>query len=296
EFSPVPAAPVEEEEDPLPTAAEPMRRRPAPRIRPSSPRFRRQRSLSGPIVLITLLLAVAVGGYVGWPILSARFGLQRTAERPSVLLPMIPDDLVPQMRELAETAIADAIDEVDASAVPTGAPREPAAEWLAGVYLANASQFGSVEEFWSSIGSLAEDLRAADWSLYHEKMLDRVESEGLSQETAAIIVERADSGYAAAAGRRAQTYAALDRLVEAALDLHDFLVRSEASIEYRPASASTVDPVLEAVPSTPELGDRMWDMVDDITEALDALGSLDRVTRERLITAVKERLQNVGIQ
>jgi hypothetical protein len=40
----------------------------------------------------------------------------------------------------------------------------------------------------------------------------------------------------------------------------------------------------------------MWDMVDEITESLDALGSLDRVTRARLTAAMQERLQEVGIQ
>jgi hypothetical protein len=37
-------------------------------------------------------------------------------------------------------------------------------------------------------------------------------------------------------------------------------------------------------------------MVDEITESLDALGSLDRVTRERLVSAMRTRLQEVGVQ
>jgi hypothetical protein len=40
----------------------------------------------------------------------------------------------------------------------------------------------------------------------------------------------------------------------------------------------------------------MLELVDGITESLDALGSLDRVTRDRLTSALLERVQQVGIQ
>ena len=89
---------------------------------------------------------------------------------------------------------------------------------------------------------------------------------------------------------------ALDQLVTAALGLHDFLVANEANIEYRPASTSTADPILEAVPSTPALGGQMLEMVDRITDALARIEPLDRVTRERLTTALTTRLQQTGIQ
>jgi hypothetical protein len=147
-----------------------------------------------------------------------------------------------------------------------------------------------------SVGQFVDRLRAGDWESYHAALLAQVEAEGLSAEEAAIVVERADSGFVAAEPGRAASYAVMERLVLAALDLHDFLIDNEASIEYRPAMASTADPVLEAVPSTQAIGDRMWDMVDEITESLDALGSLDRVTRERLVAAMRTRLQEVGVQ
>jgi hypothetical protein len=54
--------------------------------------------------------------------------------------------------------------------------------------------------------------------------------------------------------------------------------------------------VLEAVPATQAIGDQMWDMVDAITESLDELGSLDRVTRQRLTAALQARVQEVGHQ
>jgi hypothetical protein len=74
------------------------------------------------------------------------------------------------------------------------------------------------------------------------------------------------------------------------------LVANEDDIEYRPATSSTADPILEAVPSSPALGDRMLDLVGGVTGGLADLGSLDRVTRERLVTALTTRVQEVGIQ
>ena len=50
------------------------------------------------------------------------------------------------------------------------------------------------------------------------------------------------------------------------------------------------------VPATPEIGDQMWDLVEDITNALDALGTLDRVTLERLSTVLLERVREIGIR
>jgi hypothetical protein len=280
----------------VPATQVPTRDRRTPKDRPSTPRFRRQRSLSGPIVFGVILLALGVGGYVGWPILSARLAQNDAPDRPPVVLPAIPAELLPRMHELADQAIADAMQQVEEEAISAGAPPEPAQEWLAGAYLGNASQFSSIEEFWTGMGRFVDGLRSGDWQIYHDALVARVQAAGVSAGEAAIIVERADSGFVVAEERRREVYDAMERLVLASLDLHDFLIENEGNIEYRPASSSTVDPVLEAVPSSQAIGDRMWDMVDAITESLDALGSLDRVTRERLTSAMRTRLQEVGVE
>lgn len=296
DFSTVSAETAAEDEPIVPPTEAAARQRRTPKDRPSQPKFRRQGSLSGPIVFVVILLALGVGGYVGWPILSARLAERSAPERPPVVIPAISPELLPRMHALADAAIADVIAEADAATTSPDAPVEPAQEWLAGVYLGNASRFPGIEAFWTNVGRFVDRLRAGDRESYHAALLEQVEGEGLSPEDAAIVVERADSGFVAAEASRADSYAVMERLVGAALDLHDFLIDNEESIEYRPAMASTSDPVLEAVPSTQAIGDRMWDMVDEITESLDALGSLDRVTRERLVSAMRTRLQEVGVQ
>ena len=296
DFSAVSADTAAQGEALVPPQQVPTRDRRTPKDRPSPPRFKRQRSLSGPIVFVVIVLALAVGGYVGWPILSARLARPDVPERPAVVMPAISAELLPRMRELAGQAISDAVEQVDVATTAAGAPLEPGQEWLAGIYLGNASRFSSVEEFWQGMGSFVDGLRSGDWQVYHDALVARVEAAGLSADEAAIIVERADSGFVAAEERRREAYDAMDRLVVASLDLHDFLLDNEASIQYQPAGSSTADPVLEAVPSTQAIGDRMWEMVEAITESLDALGSLDRVTRERLTAALRGRLQEVGVE
>ncbi|HET9947527.1 MAG TPA: hypothetical protein VFQ22_01250 [Longimicrobiales bacterium] len=277
---------------PKPRAAE----RPKPR---PAPRRRRQRSRTGPIVSVVLLAALGVGGYVSWPVVWPRvegaLAAWRAPERPPVVMPAVPAELLPRIRSLGEAAIADVIEEVDA-ATSQDAPAQPDAGWLAGTYLGDASQYPGVEAFWSGMARFVEGMRAAEWRRYHDRLAERVAAAGIPADTAALVTERADSGFVAAEAARGETYAMLDRLVQASLALHEFLLVNEQNIEYQPANTSVADPVLEAVPSSPEIGDRMWEMVDDITEALDALGTLDRVTRERLVSAFAARLQRVGIE
>jgi len=294
-FSPAPAA--EAGAPPVaPPADTPARQRRESKDRPSPPKFKTQRSLAGPIFLTVLLLAIGVGGYWGWPLLQARLSQPEEPVRPAVVMPAIPAELEPRMRELAQGAIASAIASVDVETRAQGVPAEMDLQWLSGNYLANASQFASVEAFWTSMGGFMDGVRAADWRRYHDELVEGAQAAGLDVDAAAMVVQRADSGYVAAADARAAAYEVLDQVVDAALSLHSFLLDNEDAIDYRPASSSTADPILEAVPSSAAIGDRMLDLVDAVTEGLSDMGSLDRVTRERLVTALTTRVQQVGVQ
>lgn len=299
DFSAVTAEEEADHHPVAPVAEVPARQRKSPKDRPSAPKFKSQRSLSAPIVLVVVLLALGVGGYVGWPMLSARLAERSAPDRPPVMMPTIPEELLPQMRSLGQDAIADVVSQVSESTRVPGAPAEPDGDWLAGVYLGNASRFASIEAFWSSIEDFMEGMRAAEWQLYHDKYVERVGREGMAAETAAQLTERADSGFVAAQPQREQAYTQMETLAEASLALHDFLLENEDRIEHRPGVTSAtdpnVDPVLE-IAASEVLRSRMLQMFDDITDSLEALGSLDRVTRERLTAALTARLQQVGIQ
>ncbi|HKJ01169.1 MAG TPA: hypothetical protein VJ997_01905, partial [Longimicrobiales bacterium] len=216
---------------------------------------------------------------------------------PPVTIPDIPAELLPVMRDLGEAALVDMIDDLRGMQADFDIPVEPRNDWLAGVYLANASQFADVQGYWEKIEAYVDRVREMDTQVFHEKYVAQLAAAEIGGDTAATLLERADSGFLATRDGRFAAYALMDDLVNAALDLHEFLLRNEDRIEYDPAAGGVSrDPVVEAIPDSPELGSEMWEMVNRTTEALDALGTLERVTTERLTAVLFDRIRRAGFQ
>ena len=85
-----------------------------------------------------------------------------------------------------------------------------------------------------------------------------LDTTGVTGPEADLLVERARAGFQAGRSERRAVYRKLGAVVDAALGLHEFLLANEDRIQYDPALGSSRDPVLEAVPDTPELGNDMW--------------------------------------
>ena len=283
-----------------PPAPRPRPERPEPRTRPSPPR-RVQRRAPAVIGWILVLALVGAGGWFGWKALGgflARGGDDTaTAELPPVTIPSIPAALEPRMRALGNAALDGTIRALHGIPGEMKLEEEPRNDWLSGSYLANASKFPDIEAYWTGIDSLVDRVRDTDTRVFHEQYVARLDSAGIEGDTASILLARADSGFLATRADRFEAYAEMDDLVNAALDLHQFLLRNEADIEYAPAAGGySRDPVLEAVPASKALGEEMWGMVDRITEALDALGSLDKVTTDRLAGVLLDRVRQAGFR
>jgi hypothetical protein len=275
--------------------------RPEPRSRPSPPR-RKQGNPMGMVLGVAVVAVVAGGGYFAW---TRFFGggaggagdVPEVVALPAVIIPDIPADLLPVMRDLGEAALVDMIDDLRGMQTEFNLTAEPRSDWLAGVYLANASQFRDVQQYWTDLETYVDQVRETDTQVFHEKYVAQLELAEIVGDTAAILLERADSGFLATRDDRFEAYNLMDDLVNAALDLHGFLLLNEQSIDYAPAGGGVSrDPVLEAVPNSRELGDEMWDMVDRITGALDALGTLDRVTTGRLTAVLFDRIRRAGFR
>jgi len=274
----------------------PLRDRRTPVNKPSKPKHRRQRNLAGPIVGVVILLAFGIGGYVAWPLLSAQLFGPNVPDVPPVVIPDLADGLMPQMRDAADAAFAATFEDVRREWAATNPVDAPSRDWLAGIYLANASDFDNVQAFWDGVADFLEGVRGIDLATFDAAYQTAVQAEGVTDADAALLRARADSGFLAAAPVRAATFDKMEELIEGALALHSFLVANEANIEYVPASNVTTDPVLEASPSTPEIREAMEDLIDVVTRSLADLGYLDLVTAEGLWGTVLQQMQENGVQ
>lgn len=263
--------------------------RPTPRRPP-----RRRRRSRAPLLALLLAAALGAGGWYGWQAFGER--VAPPPPRAPVVLPEIPADLEPPMRELAEAALPRMFERIEARTFTDDAPTAPSDDWLAGVYLGNASRFGDVETFWAGIAELATRLGDEEVTVFHDAYAALADSSDLAAESVNQVVERADSGFMATRPARLEIYERLRTVADASLALHAFLLTHESDIAYAPARGFSGNPIEEAVPATDEIRDRMWDLVEEITSALDALGTLDRVTRERLSTVVVRRIEEIGIR
>jgi hypothetical protein len=262
--------------------------RPPPRRRPS-----RRRSAK-PLLLLLALVATGVAGWYGWQQFGDR--IVPPPSRPAVVIPVIPAELETPLREIADQALVTMFEEIEAETFGADAPEAPPEEWLAGIYLGNASGFESVRAFWAGYRSFTDRLRAEGAQAFHDAYVALADSSDLEADVVPLLVERADSGFLASREDRVATYELMGSLTDAALGLHDFLLLHEADIVYTPALGFSGNPVEEAVPATEEIGDRMWDLVEEITNALDRLGTLDRVTRDRLNDVLLARIRETGIR
>lgn len=289
---------AEEPKAPAPQGPAGPSPRPSPvRSRPSPPRRERRRSMTAPLLGVLAVGVLAVGGWLAWQALQTGGGEAETVQRPPVTLPEIPAELLPVMREVGEEALAGTVAELEAMADASGLAEEPRQDWLSGVYLANAGQFSDVRSYWAGIAGFVDGAREADARLFHQRYEESLAARSVAADTGALLLARADSGFLATEAQRAEAYAQMQALVDAALELHTFLVANEGEIGYEPAAGGmSADPVLEAVPATPELGDEMWNRVDRITGALDRLGTLDRVTTDRLLTVLFDRIRQAGFR
>lgn len=276
----------------------PLRDRRTPRDQPSKPKRRRQRARSGPIVAGVFVVAVGVGGWAAWPLLSAVSNSGGDIEIASASIPSISAELMPAMRRAADATFDATFAQVRSEIAGSDPIASPSSDWLAGAYLANASQYDRVEGFWTQMAGTLDGLRAIDLPTFDAAYQVAQQSEDAPAAQRALMRARADSGFAApeATAARTVTFDQAQALIDASLRLHQFLIANEANIAYAPAGAVTTDPVLEVDPATDEIRKAMEGLIDQITAALSVLGSRDQVTADRLWALVLERIKATGLQ
>jgi hypothetical protein len=281
-------------------------RRGRARSTPSGPK--RRSSPVPALIGAVAVLAVIGGGWFGWTKLANRAPaatVEAAPLDPPVVIPAISPELEPRMRQVADSTMAGWLLAIRTTLpAERGIAVEPDREWLSGSYLADASRYMSIEQYWRDLAGYVDDLEGRDVDMFvglYRARLDSLRTEfdsvGITPQGAESMLERARAGFLAARPERRPIYQQLRHVVASALGLHEFLLANEDNIEYDPAAGGTSrDPVLEAVPATPELGKEMWARVDSITQSLDALGALDLVTTERLLGLLATKLAEIPLR
>lgn len=266
-----------------------------PRRRPRRPP--RRRSGPSPRVLAGAAAVVVAAGVGGWWVWSASGAGSDPTEAEAVpAVPELPPELESLVGPVAASAYGDMLDSLRAMAAGFDLPAEPNPDWLAGVYLANADAYPDVAAYWEAFRRYLDRVRSVDEDMFMDAFGARLDASGIPAGDRDTVTVRVRAGFQASAGDRAAVYDQLASLIQAATELHQFLVANGSNIAYEPAAGLSRDPVTEAIPSTQALGDEMWERVGRIPTALDALGTLDRVTTERILDVFFRRLESTGIR
>ena len=131
-----------------------------PRSRPSAPR--RPKKSPVPMILgVVLLLGGGAAGFFAWQTFSAPAGAD-TPAMPPVVIPDIPAELLPRMRDMAEAAVSEMVEDLRGRSAALDIPTQPQDAWLGGRYLGNASQFEDIETFWLGIELFVDEVRNTD--------------------------------------------------------------------------------------------------------------------------------------
>jgi hypothetical protein len=262
------------------TRPEPRARAQAPRPAVSAPTSRRS-SPAGLVAGIVLLAVVFGGGWFGWSMMSGEEPppVARTYA-PVELLP-IPAEYEPVFRQLAAGALLDVVERMTALESVALLPPSPPMDWLGSQYLADASNYPEVATYWNQLNAHLMSLRAQEEEIFRQAFEGRLSLAAVATPAHDELIARSVAGYRAALPERDRSYDRLAAVLGAAIGLHEFLIRNEDRIDYRPVPGGTV--LEETRPASEELGDEMWRKVDAITDALEALGALgEQVTTRRL--------------
>jgi hypothetical protein len=272
--------------------AEERRERPAPRARPARPH--KKKSAMGPIVIgVVAVAALGGGGWFAWGFLQNRASAPVEEVIP---VPELPAALEPTLEAAAVPAYQAAMDSL--RSLGSGLPESRNGDWLSGRYLANASQFADVGAYWEDLEAVLSEVRQSEAEVFATSFGVRLDSLDVGRADSTTLADRANAGFRAAQPDRDVIYDRLQALIDASLDLHEFLLGNEDAIDYSPSAGGlSRDPVTEAVPVSEALGEEMLRRVSAITRALDELGALEAgLETQRLLAIVFGHLSRVPLR
>jgi hypothetical protein len=165
--------------------------------------------------------------------------------------------------------------------------------WLEGRYLADATRYPEVEEYWVRYRAFLNAVEATDTALFRAGFAAQLRDEGVQGPVLSLRLSQAMGSFEETQPTRSSMYLHMDELARASLALHELLVEREPDITYEPALARRLsrDPVVEALPLDTLLRDRMWVLLDRIFASLERLSGDLGANRDNLTEALLQGVE-----
>jgi hypothetical protein len=274
----------------------PARPRSRPRNAPPQRKLTRARTPGAGRVflLVAAIVAVGAGGWYGY---QTFLGGGAGGAGQGAPLPQIPTALMPRMSELSDRAVSGMVEELGRLPERSAIPDRPDPDWLSGPYLAGASGYAGIPEYWASVEDYLSAAEAAARDLFAGALEAEISGADLPASDADLLRDRAMAGWDAAAPDRGVIFDQLRAVIRSALELHQFLVMNEGQIQYEPVGPSaSPDARLDARATSPQVAEAMRSGVDAITDALDDLGYLDTIRTDGLVNTFLASLEATPIR
>ncbi len=217
-------------------------------------------------ILIFAILALAGTAAVAHPAFRFTEAFPRTEEpAPEARAPAAPLTDA-ELRVEAARGFVHRVDSVRAGfALPTVPD-----SWLEGRYLAEASAYPEVGEFWTEYLRYLEVMDAAEEELYREAYLAALDRGRMEGPVRSLRLARAMGDFRGLASEREDIYARLWEMAQAARALHVVALEREDAIDWEPARGErlSADPVTEAASADPEVQAELDAALDRVLDAL----------------------------
>jgi len=241
----------------------PVRRSPSRRPTPGvAPKPRPKRSASR--LLWMGLVAVVAGGLLAAPWLLGERGAEEGGPGSGVVAAPPPGD--EELARRAQSSWVEGLEELRSSYDLGPVPED----WLSGAYLAQASAYPEVEAFWGAYSEYVETAAETETDRYREAFLGVLEDAEVEGPMRTLKLRQGLTAFVAQAPERRASYQSTLQLASAALELHRFLLESEAEIRFEPATGDrlSADPVTEAAGTDEATQAGLEAALDGVLEAL----------------------------
>lgn len=208
----------------------------------------------------------------------------------------ISDQLKTEAFFLAARAQEDAFASLDSIRRNLGVEASPPGAWMEGIYFAHASRYPAAQSYWERYGSYMRYGQRELPALFEAALKRQVAASAIVPSAQEDVIELVMNDFEARVPTMSVAFQDLIGLADASLELHAFLVLKEDEIEYTPFTQSGVsrDPIVEAVPATEQTRVDFWNRLEQVTDRLEALDALNRVTTAGLQEALIGRLREAG--